>query len=70
MAGIGEYAFKGCEALTNVTISGSATAVGEGAFELCDALTLMVEPSSYAEQYAMENGITYAYPESTDGLNG
>lgn len=32
--------------------------------------TLTVEPSSYAEQYAVENGIAYAYPDSEDGLNG
>lgn len=29
---------------------------------------LTVEPSSYAEQYAAENGI--AYPDSEDGFNG
>ena len=43
---------------------------GDGAFEHCDALTLAVEPSSYAEQYALEKEIAHMYPDSEDGLNG
>ena len=67
---IGDWAFSDCEALTSLTIPGGVTAIGEWAFELSDALTLAVELSSYAEQYAVEKGIAYAYFNLEDGLNG
>ena len=43
---IGESAFRGCEALTSVTIPNSVTNIGESAFYLCEALTSMTIPNS------------------------
>ncbi|MGN0995532.1 MAG: leucine-rich repeat protein, partial [Candidatus Ventricola sp.] len=55
---IGRRAFEGCTALTQLTIPASVTAIGEEALAGCaPGLTLLVEPGSYAEQWANSNGI-------------
>ena len=58
---IGEKAFEDCELLRQVFIPASVTEIGEGAFLDCPELILMVEEGSYAEQYAIENGLKYVY---------
>ena len=43
---IGESAFRGCEALTSVTIPNSVTNIGQRAFSGCKALTSITIPNS------------------------
>ena len=61
VAAIGELAFEDCNALTQVILPDSLTFIGEDAFYGCEKLTLIVSKGSYAEQYAKENTIPYAY---------
>ena len=46
---IGEAAFKGCNALTSVTIGNSVTSIGNEAFYGCSALTEVIIPGSVTE---------------------
>lgn len=59
IAALGEAAFLGCDALTQVILPDSLTRIGEGAFMYCYDLVLTVVKGSYAEQYAKDNGIPY-----------
>ena len=69
LTSIGDSAFSYCNALTSVTLPDSLTFIGEGAFEDCpDDLTLIVSRDSYACQYAIDNGLTYTYPDANDWL--
>ena len=43
---IGNYAFIGCQQLSNVTIGGNVTSIGAGAFDHCDGLTTVTLPAS------------------------
>ncbi|WP_455099082.1 leucine-rich repeat domain-containing protein [Prevotella histicola] len=43
---IGENAFRGCSALTSVTIPNSVTTIGKSAFEGCRTLTSVTIPNS------------------------
>ena len=43
---IGDYAFSGCERITNIEIPESVTSIGEGAFASCSSLTSIVIPES------------------------
>ena len=57
---IGDSAFVGCFALSAVALPEGLTSIGEGAFDGCsDTLTLTVPRDSYAQQYAIDNGIPY-----------
>lgn len=56
---IGDYAFCECTFLEKVYIGSSVTNIGKRAFEGADKLTAYVEAGSYAEQYAIENGIKF-----------
>ena len=66
---IGESVFSFCRSLTTVILPDGLTSIGEGAFEDCpDDLTLIVSRDSYACQYAIDNGLTYTYPDANDWL--
>lgn len=56
---IGERAFNACDVLTQVVVPASVVKIGDGTFERCPNIMLIVEEGSYAEQYAIENGIPY-----------
>jgi len=56
-------AFHMCASLTRVTVPGSVTRIVGGAFDGCDIVTLIVTEGSFAEQYAQEKGIAFAYAE-------
>jgi len=58
---IGYMAFDQCDSLASVTIPASVVSIGDEAFGWDGIVTLIVEAGSYAEQYAEENGIPYAY---------
>lgn len=59
LTSIGDYAFKYCYSLTSITLSGSVTTIGDDAFSGCKRLTLIVPECSYAEQYCVDNNLTY-----------
>ena len=65
---IGDGAFAYCPSLTSISIPDSVTSIGIWAFDECPNLTLTVGRNSYAEQYAKENNIPYAYPDANDWL--
>lgn len=60
---IGTIAIAGCPKLTSITLPASVTEIAEKAFsENSSELVLTVQPGSYAESYAKENGIAYVNP--------
>ncbi|MBR7091609.1 MAG: leucine-rich repeat domain-containing protein [Clostridia bacterium] len=56
---IREYAFHGCTALTNIVIPNSVTEIEKYAFDDCPHLTIQAHLGSFAEKYAIENGIPF-----------
>ena len=54
---IGEGAFDFCENLMKAYIPSSVTSIEEFAFNSCPNLVIITPSGSYAEQYAIENGI-------------
>ena len=70
LTSIGDDAFFKCSFLTSVTLPVGLTAIGDSAFWDCpDDLTLTVPRDSYARQYAIDNGLSYTYPDVNDWLN-
>ncbi len=65
---IGDAAFLNCKALQGVTVPATVTAIGKDAFDKT-VTTLTVEQGSYAEHYAIENGLQYKYAENEDDLS-
>ena len=67
---IGEEAFKQCNSLTTVALPEGLTSIGDYVFDDCpETLTLTVSRDSYALQYAIDNGLTYIYPDTNNWLN-
>ena len=64
---IGDNCFDGFKNIT-VMIPSSVTDIGVNAFDSA-TVTLVVEHGSHAEYYAIENGITYKYPDSQEDLS-
>ena len=56
---IGWGAFEDCPSLTSIIIPNSVTSIGRETFSGCPKLTIKCESGSYAEEYAIENGIPY-----------
>ena len=55
---IGDYVFFECTGLTSIEIPYSVIEIGEDVFDGCnDNLVIITSADSYAEEYAMENGI-------------
>lgn len=66
---IGENAFADCKNLSIIKLPTSINKIGDNAFEK-EYITLIVEPYSYAELWANENGYTIqGKAENTDWLN-
>lgn len=64
---IGQYAFAYSTVLKSVTVPKSVTSIGEKAFIWpADDFVMTVEKDSYAESYALENGIAVAYMEDME----
>lgn len=60
---IGDWAFADCDSLTNLTIPDTVTSIEEDTFSYCSNLTLTVGQDSYAEAFAVQNGIPYVYAQ-------
>ncbi len=58
---IGWQTFYGCTSLTSVTIGKGVTEIDDDAFEGCEDVNLIVEPGSYAHNYAKTKNITYTF---------
>lgn len=56
---IGERAFERCRGLTSITIPDSVMSIGDDAFKGCDdSVIIHCNPGSYAERWAMDNGLS------------
>lgn len=67
---IGEKAFAGRKDLKAVRIPTSVTKIADDAFSGCDKLMLIVDVGSYAETYAVQQGLQYNYANrDSDWLN-
>lgn len=58
---IGENAFADCNILEVVNIPSKCTSISKNAFENSGSVTIVVEENSFAEKWAKENKIKYAY---------
>ncbi len=64
---IGDCAFCECTSLTSVTIPDSVTWIGDAAFYGCsEDFVICCYPGSYAETYALNNGIGIEYITGSD----
>lgn len=61
---IGEEAFANCTSLQTVTIPDSVTAIGANAFAGCGEVTIICSSTSYAAQYAGENGLLTQFTDA------
>ena len=60
--------FVWCASLTDLILPDSVNSIGRYAFLDTPSLTLTVPRGSYAEQYAMENGIPCVHPNGPEIL--
>ncbi len=58
---IGDWAFSLCENLTSIMLPERLEYIGDDVFD--EGIILTVVSDSYAETWAMENGIDYQYPD-------
>lgn len=65
---IGDECFLGCKQTKTVTLPASVTSIGKDAFER-EIVTLIVDQDSYAQSYAIENGIKYQYADEEEDLS-
>lgn len=59
-AKLGERCFRYCESLTKLLIPNGNVTIGDKAFLGCNDLTLYVAPGSAAEQYAINNRLSFS----------
>ena len=64
---IGDNCFKEAKNLT-IAIPSTVNSIGYDAFDVATAV-LIVHPGSYAEAYAIENGITYKFSAENEDLS-
>ena len=64
------YAFEDCKSLKEVTIPQSVTTIDSAAFYKCDMLTINCVKDSYAETFAKNKSIPYAYITASGKVNG
>ncbi len=56
---LGNYTFYYCSSLASITIPDSVTYIGEEVFENCDCVIISCFEGSYAEEYAISEGISH-----------
>lgn len=56
---IGEEAFACCDNLSSIVIPNSVTYIDNSAFYGCEIVTIYGTPGSYAQTYAIKNGISF-----------
>lgn len=56
---IGQGAFAECSGLTSITIPNSVTSIEENVFKDCENVVIYCYANSYAQQYAVDNNISY-----------
>ena len=59
-------AFTNCSSLSEIKLPESLTSIMPDAFSGCKDLTLLVYKGSYAETYALEEGLTYRYIDDSN----
>lgn len=65
---ISEEAFKNCINLQQVVLSEKCATIENGAFDGCNKLTILAPKNSYAESYAISNGINFREINSEEEL--
>ncbi len=63
---IGGQTFYDCTALTSVTIGKGVTEIDASAFDGCEDVNLIVEPGSYAHEFAKTKNIPYIFNGYTE----
>ncbi|MBE6708358.1 MAG: hypothetical protein E7578_03840 [Ruminococcaceae bacterium] len=70
VTGIGEKAFEDHTEITSVTIHKDVTAIDSSAFYGCENITICCYAGSVAEQYAIDNEMTYKIIDEEEILRG